>query len=67
MEAIDRDEENSGANFADYIFLRRVKLGWEQCAGGTELSKIQIPCAMKIAVPGWIMSINDAYQLFDAV
>lgn len=40
MEAIDRDEENSGANFADYIFLRRVKLGWEQCAGGTELSKI---------------------------
>jgi len=29
MEAIDRDEDNSGANFADYLFLRRVKVGWE--------------------------------------
>jgi len=29
MEAIDRVDENTGANFADYLFLRRVKVGWE--------------------------------------
>lgn len=61
MESIDRDDEDDSINFADYIFLRRVKLGWEHCAGGTDLSKIMIPCAMKIAVPGWVMNGNDAY------
>ena len=33
MESVDR-EEDGFINFADYLFLRRVKLGWEKCGNG---------------------------------
>lgn len=55
------------ANLADYLFLRRVKVGWENCANAHVLSKIMIPCAMKVAVPGWVMSTGDAHQLFESI
>lgn len=66
LESVDREQEE-GINLADYLFLRRVKMGWEKCANAHQLSKIEIPCAMKVAVPNWVMTEADAHQLFDSI
>lgn len=39
MELLNKDEENL-VTFADYLYLRRVNLGWGDCAGGTIMSQI---------------------------
>lgn len=66
LVSLDREEEG-GVNLADYLFLRRVKLGWEKCGNAHLLSKVEIPCAMKVAVPNWIMNDVDAHQLFESI
>jgi len=38
-ELINKDEEGS-ATFADYLYMRRVNIGWGDCAGGTIMSRI---------------------------
>jgi hypothetical protein len=52
-------------NFADYMFLRRVNVGWEKCGGGSDLSKSIIPCALKVIVPNWIASPTEADMLMN--
>ena len=49
-------DKNENINFGDYIFIRRVSKGWQKCGDNNVLSKSQIPCAMRIAVPNWIMT-----------
>jgi len=35
MELLDRtDEPGNQFSFGDYVFMRRVNLGWNDCAGG---------------------------------
>lgn len=34
MESVDKGGINDCLNLLDYLFLRRVKLGWEKCAAG---------------------------------
>jgi len=55
FEILDKKGLNE-TNFADYMFLRRVNIGWDKCAGGSDLAKTNIPCALKVVVPGWIAS-----------
>ena len=39
-------------NIFEFIFMKRINLAWGECAAGESLSQIQIPCAMRIVVPG---------------
>jgi hypothetical protein len=39
FELINKDEDNL-FNFADYMYMRRVNIGWGDCAGGTIMSRI---------------------------
>jgi hypothetical protein len=64
IEYLDRIQDNN-VNFADYMFLRRVSLAWNDCAAGKQLSKINVPCAMRIAVPGWIADEQDSNFLMN--
>lgn len=66
FELINKDEDNL-FNFADYMYLRRVNIGWGDCAGGTIMSRIQIPCGMKIVVPGIIATEQDVKMIMDIV
>lgn len=57
LELLDRtDEPGSQFSFGDYVFMRRVNLGWNDCAGGVHMSRIMVPCGLKITVPGMIAS-----------
>lgn len=64
LEILDKKGINE-TNFADYIFLRRVNLAWAKCGGGTSLSKYNLPCALKIVVPGWIASDTESEMLIN--
>lgn len=66
FELINKDDDNL-FNFADYMYLRRVNIGWGDCAGGTIMSRIQIPCGMKIVVPGLIATEQDVKMIMDIV
>lgn len=66
FELINKDEDNL-FNFADYMYMRRVNIGWGDCAGGTIMSRIQIPCGMKIVVPGLIATEQDVKMIMDIV
>lgn len=47
------------------MFLRRVNIGWDKCAAGNDLAKSNIPCALKIVVPGWIASETESAMLLN--
>lgn len=66
FELLNKEETNF-FTFADYMYLRRVNIGWGDCAGGTIMSQIQIPCGMKIVVPGMIASQQDVRMIMDIV
>ena len=34
MESVDKGGFGDSLNLVDYLFLRRVKLGWQKCAAG---------------------------------
>lgn len=52
---IDKDSEEDSVNILEFLFSRRLNLAWGECATGfSELSMINIPCAMKIVVPNMI-------------
>lgn len=55
FEILNKDDTHM-FTFADYMFMRRVNIGWGDCAGGTIMSQINIACGMKIVVPGMIAS-----------
>lgn len=65
-ELINKDDENQ-VNFADYLYMRRVNIGWGDCAGGTIMSRIQIPCGMRVVVPGLIASEQDVKMIVEIV
>lgn len=64
FEILDKKGLNQ-TNFADYMFLRRVNIGWDKCAAGSNLAKANIPCALKLVVPGWIASQTEADMLIN--
>jgi len=59
MDQIDRGRDLL-VNFADYIFLRRVNLAWEECSSSEGLSKTKINCAFEITAPGRTLDFPEA-------
>lgn len=53
LELTNHDDDNL-VTFSDYLYFRRVNIGWGDCAGGVNMSRIKIPCGMKVVVPGFI-------------
>ena len=60
MESLDKGGEEERINFPDYLFLRRIKVGWDKCAAGVSLSLVYVPCALRVAVPGWVADLTVA-------
>lgn len=60
IENIDKGDEEQ-LNFADYLFIRRVKVGWDRCAAGGVLSIAYVSCALRIAVPGYVADVSVAH------
>jgi len=63
MESVDKGGEGEMLNLIDYLFLRRVKVGWDKCGAGNGLSVSYVPCALRIAVPNWVADITVATQI----
>jgi len=64
LQLTNKDEENL-ITFADYMYFRRVNIGWGDCAGGTIMSRIQVPCGMKVVVPGMIATEQDVRMIME--
>ena len=66
MEIVDTWEGGDHEfNFAEYVFMRRVNLGWGHCAGGVVMSKIAVACGLRVAVPGMIANDQDVRMLIE--
>lgn len=54
----DKDIEKGEINIFEFLFIKRLNLAWGECAvGGPTLSMVNIPCAMRVMVPGMIADI----------
>jgi len=47
------------------MFFRKTNLAWKECSVNNRISKINMVCAMAVAVPGRRLYLPDAKQLFD--
>ena len=65
MENLDKGGPEEKLNFPDYMFLRRINLGWQKCAAAEQLSINYVPCGLRIAVPKWIADETIAIQISD--
>lgn len=60
------DPEATGfINFASYVFIRKVHLGWKKCALDEELSLKNVSCALYVVCPNRPVGLPEAKQAFD--
>jgi len=52
-------------NFAQYLFLRKLHLGWKKCALDDTLSSKQVACALYVSVPTRPLGLPEATEIFN--
>jgi len=49
--ALDRWSDDPQINFADYLFLRKANVAWDECAGEGGIGSRNVNCALHFTSP----------------
>ena len=60
---LDKHPENGNMTFADYLFIRRANLAFQECAPDHQLSIARIDCGLHITVPARRIDLPEARQI----